>query len=242
MIYLAVALSAALGGFVQSITGFGAAVVMMTILPHFFTMAVAPSVSTSICLGLTATLAWRLRRKIDLRITLPPTLLYAVASVTAIQFIGKMDLRVMTLAFGVFLMLLGSYLLLTEKKDVRVRITPPVTVVCSLLGGICGGLFSIGGPIMAVYYLAVTKDREEYLANAQANFAVNNVTSITTRILNGYYTLDLLPLTLLGIAGVVCGQRFGLNLGSRLNADQLRRVVYAYVIFSGAVTVVQQLL
>ena len=95
---------------------------------------------------------------------------------------------------------------------------------------------------MAVYYLAVTKDREEYLANAQANFAVNNVTSITTRILNGYYTLDLLPLTLLGIAGVVCGQRFGLNLGSRLNADQLRRVVYAYVIFSGAVTVVQQLL
>lgn len=43
MVYLAVALSAALGGFVQSITGFGAAVVMMTILPYFFTMAVAPS-------------------------------------------------------------------------------------------------------------------------------------------------------------------------------------------------------
>ena len=61
MVYLAVALSAALGGFVQSITGFGAAVVMMTILPYFFTMAVAPSVSTSICLGLTVTLAWKLR-------------------------------------------------------------------------------------------------------------------------------------------------------------------------------------
>ena len=61
MVYLAVALSAALGGFVHSITGFGAAVVMMTILPYFFTMAVAPSVSTSICLGLTVTLAWKLR-------------------------------------------------------------------------------------------------------------------------------------------------------------------------------------
>ena len=61
MVYLAVALSAALGGFVQSITGFGAAVVMMTILPYFFTMVVAPSVSTSICLGLTVTLAWKLR-------------------------------------------------------------------------------------------------------------------------------------------------------------------------------------
>ena len=99
MVYLAVALSAALGGFVQSITGFGAAVVMMTILPYFFTMAVAPSVSTSICLGLTVTLAWKLRKSIDLKLTLPPTLLYAAASVTAIRFIGSMDLRVMTMVF-----------------------------------------------------------------------------------------------------------------------------------------------
>ena len=57
----------------------------------------------------------------------------------------------------------------------------------------------------------------------------------------GYYTLDLLPLTLLGVAGVVCGQRFGLKLGGKLNAVQLRRLVYAYVILSGAVTVVQHL-
>ena len=79
--------------------GFGAAVVMMTILPYFFTMAVAPSVSTSICLGLTVTLAWKLRKSIDLKLTLPPTLLYAAASVTAIRFIGSMDLRVMTMVF-----------------------------------------------------------------------------------------------------------------------------------------------
>lgn len=197
MVYLAVALSAALGGFVQSITGFGAAVVMMTILPYFFTMAVAPSVSTSICLGLTVTLAWKLRKSIDLKLTLPPTLLYAAASVTAIRFIGSMDLRVMTMVFGAFLMLLGAYLLLTEKKA-AIRVTPVVTVVCGLLAGVCGGLFSIGGPIMAIYYLAATDSRESYLANAQANFAVNNVTSITTRVLSGYYTLDLLPLTLLG--------------------------------------------
>ena len=119
--------------------------------------------------------------------------------------------------------------------------TPAVTVVCGLLAGVCGGLLSFGGPTMATYYLAATDSRESYLANAQANFAVNNVTSITTRVLSGYYTLDLLPLTLLGVAGVVCGQRFGLQLGGKLNAVQLRRLVYAYVILSGAVTVVQHL-
>ena len=144
MVYLAVALSAALGGFVQSITGFGAAVVMMTILPYFFTMAVAPSVSTSICLRLTVTLAWKLRKSIDLKLTLPPTLLYAAASVTAIRFIGSMDLRVMTMVFGAFLMLLGAYLLLTEKKA-AIRVTPVVTVVCGLLAGVCGDCFPSAG-------------------------------------------------------------------------------------------------
>lgn len=214
MVYLAVALSAALGGFVQSITGFGAAVVMMTILPYFFTMAVAPSVSTSICLGLTVTLAWKLRKSIDLKLTLPPTLLYAAASVTAIRFIGSMDLRVMTMVFGAFLMLLGAYLLLTEKKA-AIRVTPAVTVVCGLLAGVCGGLFSIGGPIMAIYYLAATDSRESYLANAQANFAVNNVTSITTRVLSGYYTLDLLAAD--------AARRGGRGLRAALRAEARRK-------------------
>lgn len=241
MVYFAVALSAALGGFVQSITGFGAAVVMMTILPYFFDMTVAPSVSTSICLGLTVTLAWKLRKNVNLRVTLPPTLLYAVTSVTAIHFIGKMNLHGLTIAFGVFLMILGSYLLLTEKKA-AIRVTPAVTIVCGLLAGLCGGLFSVGGPIMAIYYLAVTDSRESYLANAQTNFACTNTISLTTRVLNGYYTPALLPLTVLGIAGVVCGQRFGLKLGSKLNAEQLRRIVYCYVILSGGITVLQNVL
>ena len=237
MVYFAVALSAALGGFVQSITGFGAAVVMMTILPYFFDMTVAPSVSTSICLGLTVTLAWKLRKNVNL----PPTLLYAVTSVTAIHFIGKMNLHGLTIAFGVFLMILGSYLLLTEKKA-AVRVTPAVTIVCGLLAGLCGGLFSVGGPIMAIYYLAVTDSRESYLANAQTNFACTNTISLTTRAMNGYYTPALLPLTVLGIVGVVCGQRFGLKLGSKLNAEQLRRIVYCYVILSGGITVLQNVL
>lgn len=240
MVYFAVLLGAALGGFVQSIAGSGSAVVLMTILPHFFTMAVAPSVSTSICLGLTSRLAWKLRRNIIPGLVLPPAILYAVTSVACIRLLGSMDLRLMTIAFGVFLMLLGIYSLCTVKQA-ALRITPLITILCGLIAGVCGGLFSVGGPIMALYYLAATDSRESYLANTQANFAINNVTSLVTRILHGYYTFDLLPLTLLGIVGVISGQRVGLKLGDRLNAGQLRRAVYLYVIFSGAVTVLQQL-
>lgn len=240
IVYLATAAGAALGGFIQSITGFGSAVMMMTVLPYFFDMTVAPSISTTVCLALSVVLAWRFRSRIDARVCLLPTALYAVAGIVSIRMIGAIELRTLTIVFGVFLIALGSFMLLRGDKPVRV--TRSLSIICGIAGGIAGGLFSVGGPIMAVYYLAATDDRESYLANAQLNFAVTNVTSMTVRVLDGYYSLALLPLSLLGIAGVVLGQKLGLRVGDRLNGILFRRVVYAYVILSGITTVAQQLI
>lgn len=240
MVYLAIAAGAALGGFIQSITGFGSAVMLMTVLPHFFDMTLAPSVSTAICLGLSATLAWRLRRRVSARVCLLPTILYTASSMMMIELLGAIDLGTLTVLFGVLLILLGIYMLLRGGRTVKMSRT--LAISCSLIAGITGGLFSIGGPIMAIYYLAATDDHESYIANAQANYVVANVANLALRVANGYFSLGLLPLSCVGIAGVVLGQKLGLRLGGRLNAAQLRRVVYCYVIFSGAVTVVQQLL
>lgn len=239
MVYLAVAAGAALGGFIQSITGFGSAVMLMTVLPHFFDMTLAPSISTAICLGLSATLAWRLRHSVKASVCLLPTVIYTTSSMAMIELIGAIDLGTLTLLFGALLMLLGAYMLLRGGRTVRMSRT--LAISCSLIAGITGGLFSIGGPIMAIYYLAATDDHESYIANAQANYLVANIANLTMRVANGYFFWGLLPLSFVGIAGVVLGQKLGLRLGSRLNAEQLRRVVYCYVIFSGFLTVAQQL-
>lgn len=49
------------------------------------------------------------------------------------------------------------------------------------------------------------------------------------------------PVTLLGIGGMVLGQKLGLRVGGKLNAGQLRKAVYGYVLLSGIVTVVRNL-
>ena len=238
--FLAVALSAAVGGFVQSVTGFGAAVVMMTVFPRYFGMTVAPSVSTGVCLGLSLALAVRFRWHLKLRLILLPTALYTVSSLLAIRWIGAMDLRRLTVAFGIFLILLGGWLLL-PRRGREFRVTLPFTIGCSLLAGVCGGLFSISGPIMAVYFLAATEGREEYLGNMQTHFAFNNAMSLAARTASGYFGWGLLPVTLLGIGGMVLGQKLGLRVGGKLNAGQLRKVVYGYVLLSGIVTVIRNL-
>lgn len=116
-----------------------------------------------------------------------------------------------------------------------------LTVVCSLAAGVCGGLFSIAGPIMAIYFLAATDSREAYLGNMQTHFLFNNCISAAARAASGLFPLSLVPMTLLGIAGVVCGQKLGLAVGKKLNAEQMKKLVYLYVMVSGAVTVVRNL-
>ena len=239
-VFLGVLLSAALGGFVQSVTGFGAAVVMMTIFPRLFGMALAPSVSTGICLGLTMALAWQFRRYARRELILLPTILYTVSSVLAIRLIGSMDLRLLTVAFGGVLIVLGGWLLFFAGNR-TFRVTLGLTVACSLAAGVCGGLFSIAGPIMAIYFLAATDSREAYLGNMQTHFLFNNCISAATRAASGLFPLSLVPLTLLGIAGVVCGQKLGLAVGKQLNAGQMKKLVYLYVLISGVVTVVRNL-
>ena len=64
MMWIAVFLIAAMGGVVQAVTGFGAGVVMMLVLPNFFDLLTAPALSSAIALALNTSLAFRFRKYI----------------------------------------------------------------------------------------------------------------------------------------------------------------------------------
>lgn len=241
MIWVSIIFAAGLGGFIQSITGFGSAVVMMTILPYFFSVIEAAALSNSICLGIALMMARRYWKKVSLRIILLPTFLYDFASIMTISRLGNMDLRKLTIAFGAFLVLLSLYFLFFAKGS-TIHVTLPLTIALSLTAGVCDGLFSIGGPIMAIYFLGATKDHESYLANIQMHFAANNVITLGTRIFNGLYTLRFLPLTVLCLVGVLFGQKAGLRVSKKLNASTIRHIVYIYVGLSGVITILQQVI
>jgi uncharacterized membrane protein YfcA len=127
---------------------------------------------------------------------------------TIISKLGDMDMGMVTLGFGVFLVLLGTYFLFVAKGE-PIRVTLPLTIALGLAAGVTDGLFSIGGPFMAIYFLGVSKDHESYLGNIQTHFAINNIFTLSTRIANGLYTASFLPLTAVGLAGVFLGQLFG---------------------------------
>jgi len=240
MVYCAVFCSAILAGVVQTLTGFGSGVVMLMFFPYFFNMLQAPALATAIVIVFTYGIVWKFRKHLNLRLVVPVALIYLSTSVSSILIAKKLDLDLLSAAFGVFLILLSLYYLLPI-KTIEFNPTPLNTVLCVAAAGLCGGLFGIGGPLMAVYFLSVTKTKESYLANLQGVFCMTNVVNTTTRVLSGIYTLDLIPFTLLGFVGITAGRLGGQKLLDRIDADRMRTIIYIFVGISGVLNVAEHL-
>ena len=240
MLWIVLPLIAALGGIIHTITGFGSGIVMMLFLPSFLDMASAPALSSSINLFLSLILAFKFRKTIRIRMFLLPIIPYLLGSTMAIYALSGFDMRMVAISFGVFLIILSLYFTFVAKK---MTVTPnwQTAVLCGGISGVTAGLFGIGGPLMALYFLAITNSKEEYTGNLQCMFTCTCLCNTMTRISQGYYTLDLIPLTILGLLAINAGKAVGLKLLDKMDADLVRKVVYLFVGISGVLKVVQNI-
>ncbi len=241
MTYAIMALAALAGGIIQPLTGFGSAVILMVAAQYFFDITIAPGVVAAICMFQSGIMAWNRRKSIDLKQILPPIALYTVCSLAVINLLGSMDLHVLTAAFGGFLMLLALYFLFIAK---RVSLKPGLAagMLCSGFSGCCAGAFTVGGPMMALYFVAIARDKDTYVANMQFLFAATNLTNLAMRAVRGLYGAQYLPVTAVGVIFVLVGMVIGSALSKRMNGDVARQVVYIGVGVSGLVTLLQQIL
>jgi len=237
----AIVFAASIGaGILQSVTGFGAAIFLMLFVPLFFDMVSAAAISSSITMGLGIALAWRFRKEIQWSLCALPTAIYMVCSIAVIRAVKGIDLDALTLAFGVFLVLLSVYFFLVSNR-VSFSGSRTTACVCSAVSGVTAGLFGIGGPLMAVYFISASNSKKSYIANTQFLFGATNIVNLITRIHRGIYTADFLPVTALGLLGILLGKQIGQRIFDQLNPNTLKKGVYGFVGLSGLLTVLQNL-
>lgn len=240
MVWLAVTLGSVLAGALQTVTGFGSVVLMMIIFPFFFDMIDAPMLALSINMLYCTILCIKYRRDIDWRVTVPPTIAYSLVAFAITGLVGDADLHVLVMVFAVFLMLLSLYFLLFASR-VKAAPKPIVGVGCGAAAGVAAGLFAIGGPPIAPYFIAATKDHKSYVASMQLMFVVTNIVNIAGRIINGIFNWSLWPYIAVGSGCILVGLKLGEFVAGKIDPARLRLVVYAFVGISGLILLLQQL-
>ena len=230
-VLLIILCAAAAAGAIQTVCGFGAGVLLMLVLSQFFDMLTAPAVNLLVCVFLCLALAWKLRREIQFKLILIPLIPYLLV-------VKRIDLQVLGILFGVFQMLLCLYYLLIAKR-LKTKPTPSAGVICGFLSGITASFFGVGGPFLAVYLIGASRSKESYTANMQFIFLITNVIIFVNKAMKGLFSLQLVPITVAGILGVLLGQWFGTKLTDRLDIDKMKMVVYVFIGISGLITIMQ---
>lgn len=240
MSYLFFAVAAFVGGIVQGMTGFGAGVISMLVLPYLLPLPEAAGVSGGVAVWICGMIAHRYRQHINWSNIWLTVGAYLAASLTAIQVAPLIDTVSLKLAFGVFLIVLAIYFLAV--KD-NLTVTPNITtkLVVGFLSGLSDGFFGIGGPLMVILYLAFSKNRQEYLGTLQLSFVLVSVVNLTLRLQQGILDATHLPFIGLGLLSMTVGLQIAHRLNDRLNPDLIRQATYWLIGFSGLVTVVTSL-
>ena len=211
---------------------------MMLALPYFLGMVRAPALSSIICMGLCYALAWKFRKHVDFRSLWVPAVAYVICSIGTISIVDRLDMNFMTLAFGFFLVILSIYSLVFSKR-LHLNANWRTGLFCGAISGVLSGLFGIGGPLMAVYFVSATDSKETYIGSTQVLFALGGTANFLMRVVRGIYTADLIPLTLLGVVAISLGKILGLRIVEKLNPETMRKLVYLFVGVSGVMTIIK---
>lgn len=221
--------------FVQRVSGFGFGIFIMTVLPY-----IMPSYGEATALsGLLASITsgiivYRMHRNIDWPKLLPILAAFLAVSFFAVGWVRQCDESFLRKILGAA-MIAASVWFAFLKDRVSLPATLPVQLSMGSLSGIMGGLFGMQGPPAVLYFIAVNKTKETYIAMAQTYFLVGNLCMTLYRAKSGFVTTDVALAWCYGLLPVLLGTYLGSLVFSRISIPRLRIIIYLYMFVSGVI-------
>lgn len=134
--------------------------------------------------------------------------------------------------YGSIVVIIGVFKLLSKKdKDIK----PPLNYIALLLSGIMQGMFTSGGPFLALYATTAIKDKKEFRATVSAVWAVLNVYLIYNMYRNDMYNPYVFKLTAISIVPVFLAIFIGNKINKYIKQETFLKLVYVLLIVSGAI-------
>lgn len=222
--------------YVQTVTGFGFGIFAMMFYTSFLLYTEA-NVLSSILSAVTSTvMIVGLYKKTSWKNLIFTLIGSFVASYLAINYMKDAQNDLLILLLGIALFVLSVYFFFFTSK-IKIRPTWYAGLIAGMISGVMGGLFSIGGPPVVVYYLQSEKDTDSYMATISMYFLLSGITSIIMKAASGFVTVNVWIGILVGLAGLVFGSFLGNKTKNKIDANLLKKLVYGFMAVSGLIRI-----
>lgn len=221
-----------LGGLVNGITGFGAALVAMPFITQLVDLNIAVPSCIIITLIMNIQIVWTYRRNADWKRLLPLLLGAVPGSIAGVTLLKHMPEYALKGCMGTFLLLYALWSLYGETMAGRERAKNrrPISSAWGLLAGFgstaIGTTFGIGGPPIIVYTALAGWRKDEIKAGIGSFFAVAGLIMAGTQLFAGLYTRPTLTLFAMAAPAVFIGCFLGIRISRHIGEFSYRRILF----------------
>lgn len=232
MIWLLIIFPALIAGLVQGLTGFGAVIIMMIFFPSILPMDKAAGIGGIIMLSSVLALTIRYRHEFKWKRVLIPFIIYASVATWSVHLSSVLDTHVLRLMLGGLLVALSLYFILSKSAG-SAKYPWYIAGCFMVISGFFNGLFGIGGPLMALYFLSLSSSMPDYIGNIQAFFLIDAFYITGVRIAGGILTAPDIPYIIVGMIAATVGTIIATRLSTRWDLTTLKPFIYGFIGLSG---------
>lgn len=230
---LAAALIVTLAYAVYGLTGFGAAIIAVPLLAHFFPLRFAVPMMLVFDLFAGLLLGLKNRMHLDRRelLRLLPFLLLGMAA--GVTLLVQVSERWLLLLLGAFVLSYASWSLL--RKMAPAPVSPRWAVPAGMIGGAFTALYGTGGPVYMIYLARRLPDKTVLRATIGVLIFGTALIRLALFTGSGFYTQrGLLPLAFALLPCALIGYLAGSHLHARMPTQRAVQAVWLLLIAGGA--------
>ncbi len=227
--------------YIKGLCGFANTLIFSTILGFAQNNVDISPVEIVITYPSNVIMAWKKRKFLNPRIFVPSTIFLLIGSIPGALMLKNLDARYIKIVFGVVIILLGLEMLLRESGRLRLKESKILMAIIGVASGILCGLFGIGA-LLAAYIGRVAQNSDEFKANINIVFVIENTIRIAFYSVIGIITFSTLKQSLLIIPFMLIGLFAGMKSSQLLNEKIVKRLVIVLLIISGIALIIKNIL
>ena len=228
------------GSTVLSTIGFGIGMASVPVLLLVLEPQSAVVVMNTVALGLEASVVLESRANLPLREIAPIALAGLLGVPVGVFILSSVDAGALRITISAVIIALA----LVTALDLRFTIPRPrlAGLAAGFLAALALSAFGVGGPLVALYLLALRWPPLATRASMAFYLLTIDVVSVVGYGVTGLYTLERLALILVAVVPVLVGLRLGLSLVGRMNEAVFRHAVIVVTIVTSVMVAAREAL
>ncbi len=225
---------------VKGIAGFGDPLISSPLLSIFLDNRQISPMNLCVQLPINSYIAWKNRKVLSVKKVLPIVVAIMIGIIPGTMLLRYSSALWLKVVLGVIIIGI-SIEMATRNNAKEIKYNKYVMMIISFFSGMCGGIFGIN--LFFVAYLERTmKDRNEFRGSICFVFLFDNVFRFISYYVTGIINIELVPLVLASVPGVLGGMLLARIIDNKLNDKLVKKAVITMFFLGGISTVVNAVL